>query len=52
MLRVVPHQGGDPVVVGDAEVLAQGVRELGGAGADLGERAAVRLVLTGPGGHL
>jgi hypothetical protein len=52
VLGVVPHQGRHPLVAGDLEVRAQGVRQLGRAGADLREGAAVRFALTGPGGHL
>ncbi|GAA3227457.1 hypothetical protein GCM10020256_38840 [Streptomyces thermocoprophilus] len=42
VLGVVPHEGGDAVVVADAQVVAEGVGQLGGAGADLGVGAAVR----------
>ena len=37
VLGVVPHQGRDPVVAVDAQLVAQRVRQLGRAGADLGE---------------
>ncbi len=42
VLGVVPHQGGDPLVAADAEVLAQGVRQLGSPGADLRVGTALR----------
>jgi hypothetical protein len=52
VFRVVPGQGRHALVAGDTEVVPQRVGQLGRAGADLRVGAAVRLVLTGPGGHL
>ena len=38
VLGVVPHEGGDPLVAGDPELVAQRVREPGGLAPDLGVR--------------
>ena len=51
VLGVVPHQGGDPLVAGDPEVVAQRMGQARRVGGDLLVRGPARTV-GGPGDHL